>query len=117
MSLLEVPVACLMEQLSWSRRRAVWLSTALIFVAGLPAATSMAVLGWMDSVFGGLLLILGGLLLALLLGWVVPGRFRKDLRSRNTAAAATTSAGDAALGVSPVVATGLVISVVDLLKG
>ena len=85
-SLLEVPVACLMEQLSWSRSRAVWVSTALIFVAGLPAATSMAVLGWMDSVFGGLLLILGGLLLALLLGWVVPGRFQKDLEQSGTPA-------------------------------
>ena len=44
----------------------------------------MAVLGWMDSVFGGLLLILGGLLLALLLGWVVPGRFQQDLSDSST---------------------------------
>jgi len=36
-SLLEVPVACLIDRLGWSRSRAVWLSTALIFVAGLPA--------------------------------------------------------------------------------
>ena len=53
-SLLEVPVACLIDRLGWSRARAVWVSTALIFVAGLPAATSTEVLGWMDSVFGGL---------------------------------------------------------------
>ena len=78
-SLLEVPVSCLIDRLGWSRARAVWVSTALIFVAGLPAATSLDVLGWMDSVFGGLLLILGGLLLALLLGWVVQNRFQDDL--------------------------------------
>jgi len=59
-SLLEVPVACLMDRLNWTRSRAVWVSTAVIFVLGLPAATSLGVLGWMDSVFGGLLLILGG---------------------------------------------------------
>ena len=117
-SLLEVPVACLMEQLSWSRTRAVWVSTALIFVAGLPAATSMAVLGWMDSVFGGLLLILGGLLLALLLGWVVPGRFRKDLSESSTPLLQQRLLLVMLRWVSPpVVATGLVISVVDLLKG
>ena len=117
-SLLEVPVACLMEQLSWSRSRAVWVSTALIFVAGLPAATSMAVLGWMDSVFGGLLLIMGGLLLALLLGWVVPGRFQKDLSESSTPQLQQRLLLLMLRWVSPpVVATGLVISVVDLLKG
>jgi len=117
-SLLEVPVACLMEQLSWSRSRAVWVSTALIFVAGLPAATSMAVLGWMDSVFGGLLLILGGLLLALLLGWVAPGRFQKDLSESSTPQLQQRLLLLMLRWVSPpVVATGLVISVVDLLKG
>ncbi|MEC8096143.1 MAG: sodium-dependent transporter, partial [Cyanobacteriota bacterium] len=117
-SLLEVPVACLVEQLSWSRSRAAWVSTALIFLAGLPAATSMTVLGWMDSVFGGLLLILGGLLLALLLGWVVPGRFRKDLNESSTPLLQQRLLLVMLRWVSPpVVATGLVISVVDLLKG
>jgi NSS family neurotransmitter:Na+ symporter len=114
-SLLEVPVACLMEQLSWSRSRAVWVSTALIFVAGLPAATSMAVLGWMDSVFGGLLLILGGLLLALLLGWVVPGRFQKDLEQSGTPASIRRWLTFMLRWVSPpVISLGLIVSVVDL---
>ena len=75
-SLLEVPVACLIEPPGHESIQGCLGVVALIFVAGLPAATSMEVLGWMDSVFGGLLLILGGLLLALLLGWVVPNRFR-----------------------------------------
>ena len=116
-SLLEVPVACLIDRLGWPRQRAVWACTALIFVAGLPSAMSLDALGWMDSVFGGLLLILGGLLLSLLLGWVLPERFNKDL-----SASGTTPAVQMLLLVMlrwvapPVVALGLVFSVLDLVK-
>ena len=117
-SLLEVPVACLIDRLGWSRPRAVWVSTALIFVAGLPAATSLDVLGWMDSVFGGLLLILGGLLLALLLGWVVPNRFQDDLEGSGTPVPLQRLLLVMLRWVSPpVVAAGLVISLVDLVNG
>ena len=117
-SLLEVPVACLIDRLGWSRSQAVWVSTAVIFVAGLPAATSSEVLDWMSSVFGGLLLIVGGLLLSLLLGWVLPERFEQDL------AASGTSPGLRRLLLvmlrwvaPPVVALGLVISVLEMLPG
>ena len=117
-SLMEVPVACLIDRLGWSRSRAVWVSTALIFVAGLPAATSLDVLGWMDSVFGGLLLILGGLLLALLLGWVVPIRFQDDLQGSGTPVPLQRLLLVMLRWVSPpVVAVGLVISLVDLVNG
>tara|TARA_B100001175_G_scaffold24674_1_gene18308 strand:+ start:1864 stop:3183 length:1320 start_codon:yes stop_codon:yes gene_type:complete len=117
-SLLEVPVSCLIDRLGWSRARAVWVSTALIFVAGLPAATSLDVLGWMDSVFGGLLLILGGLLLALLLGWVVPNRFQDDLEGSGTPVPLQRLLLVMLRWVSPpVVAVGLVISLVDLVNG
>ena len=117
-SLMEVPVACLIDRLGWSRSRAVWVSTALIFVAGLPAATSLDVLGWMDSVFGGLLLILGGLLLALLLGWVVPNRFQDDLQGSGTPVPLQRLLLVMLRWISPpVVAVGLVISLVDLVNG
>ena len=117
-SLLEVPVACLMDRLNWTRSRAVWVSTAVVFVLGLPAATSLGVLGWMDSVFGGLLLILGGLLLALLLGWVVPRRFSDDLAQSSTPPALRRFLLVLLRWVSPpIVATGLVISVIDLVQG
>ena len=116
-SLLEVPVACLIERLAWSRSRAVWVSTAIIFVAGVPAATSLAVLDRMDSVFGGLLLILGGLLLALLLGWIVPDRFQQDLRESSTPAQLRRLLLVLLRWISPpVLALGLVISLVDLLN-
>ena len=77
----------------------------------------MAVLGWMDSVFGGLLLILGGLLLALLMGWVLPERFRTDLEGSGTPPALQGLLLMMLRWVSPpVVAVGLVISVIDLIK-
>ena len=115
-SLLEVPVACLIDRLGWSRSRAVWVSTALIFVAGLPAATSMEVLGWMDSVFGGLLLILGGLLVALLMGWVLPSRFQEELSHSGSPAWLQRFLLVMLRWISPpVIAVGLVISVIDLI--
>ena len=115
-SLLEVPVACLIDRLGWSRSRAVWVSTALIFVAGLPAATSMEVLGWMDSIFGGLLLILGGLLLALLMGWVLPSRFQEELSHSGSPAWLQRFLLVMLRWISPpVIAVGLVISVIDLI--
>ncbi|QNI89548.1 sodium-dependent transporter [Synechococcus sp. ROS8604] len=115
-SLLEVPVACLIDRLGWSRSRAVWLSTALIFVAGLPASTSMEVLGWMDSVFGGLMLILGGLLLALLLGWVLPARFQKELSHSGSPIWLQRFLLVMLRWISPpVITVGLVISVIDLI--
>ena len=64
------------------------------------------------------LLVQQALLLALLLGWVVPGRFRKDLSESSTPLLQQRLLLVMLRWVSPpVVATGLVISVVDLLKG
>ncbi|MGB5136787.1 MAG: sodium-dependent transporter, partial [Prochlorococcaceae cyanobacterium] len=71
-SLLEVPASSLMDRLGWSRRRAVWLCVAAIAVLGLPSALNVGVLERMDAVFGGVLLIAGGLAMALLLGWRAP---------------------------------------------
>jgi NSS family neurotransmitter:Na+ symporter len=114
-SLLEVPVASLMDRLGWSRRRSAWLMALLIFIAGLPAAMSIPVLEAMDSIFGGVLLILGGLLITLLVGWVVPKRFRNDLQGSKTSAGLIGLMLFFLRWVSPVVITaGLLISVVDL---
>ena len=117
-SLLEVPVACLIDRLGWSRSRAVWVSTGVIFVAGLPAATSSEVLDWMSNVFGGLLLIVGGLLLTLLLGWVLPERFEEDLAQSGTSPALCRVLLVMLRWVAPpVVALGLAISVLEMLPG
>ena len=117
-SLLEVPVACLIDRLGWSRSRAVGVSTGVIFVAGLPAATSSEVLDWMSNVFGGLLLIVGGLLLTLLLGWVLPERFEEDLAQSGTSPALCRVLLVMLRWVAPpVVALGLAISVLEMLPG
>ena len=117
-SLLEVPVACLIDRWGWRRDRAVWFSTAVIFVVGLPAATSGAVLDWMSDVFGGLLLIVGGLLLTLLLGWVMPARFEQDLEASGSSPALRRLLLVMLRWVAPpIVAVGVVISVIEMLPG
>ena len=117
-SLLEVPVASLMDRLGWSRRKAVTLAAVLIFIAGLPAATSESALGFMDAVFGGVLLIVGGLLISLLMGWSAPSRFREDLSQSGTPLALRRLLLFCLRWVSPlVIAFGLVVSLWDLLGG
>ena len=81
-SLMEVPVSSLMDRLKWSRKKAVWSSTLLIFLLGIPSAISLDFLDKSDSVFNTLL-ILGGLLIAILLGWIVPNRYDEDLSNSN----------------------------------
>ncbi len=84
-SLLEVPVAFLVDQKKWSRQKAVWVLTAIVFVAGLPSAlsqgtvqlfSSMSVLGqtdWlslMNFIFSDLSLPIGGFFLSIFVAWV-----------------------------------------------
>jgi NSS family neurotransmitter:Na+ symporter len=84
-SLLEVPVAFLVDQRKWPRLKAVIIVTAVVFLVGLPSALSqgsvsiLSAMTWfggrdflslMDFLFGNVSLLLGGLLLAVLVGWV-----------------------------------------------
>ncbi len=116
-SLLEVPVSSLMQQLGLGRRRAVWLSVAVIAVIGLPAALQLTVLEQMDALFGGVLLIAGGLALAVLMAWRAPDRLRADLRGSGSAPALVLALQRALRWVSvPVVSLGLAVSVLDLIR-
>ena len=117
-SLLEVPVSSLMDRLSWNRSKATWVSAALIFVVGIPSSMSTEVLGAMDALFGGVLLIAGGLLIAVLMGWVVPNLFLEDLQQSDAASPLVRRVLMFCLQwISPVViAAGLLISTVDLLR-
>ncbi len=116
-SLLEVPVASLMDRWNWSRRKAAWVSAAMIFAVGLPAATDLNVLGTMDDLFGGVLLITGGWLIAVVMGWYAPRSFLEDLKNSGITPPATAGIILFFLRwVSPwVIASGLLISVVDLI--
>ncbi|WP_186585917.1 sodium-dependent transporter [Synechococcus sp. MEDNS5] len=117
-SLLEVPVSSLMDRLSWNRGKATWVSAAVIFVVGIPSSMSTEVLGTMDALFGGVLLIAGGLLIAVLMGWVVPNLFLEDLQQSDAASPLVRRVMMFCLQwISPVViAAGLLISTVDLLR-
>lgn len=116
-SLLEVPVASIIDRLGWRRNQAVCFSSALIFVIGLPAALDLEVLGRMDAFFGGLLLIFGGLLLSVLIGWVVPRRFDEDLAGCDTPQGVRSSLKFMLRYVSPpVIAFGLIVSALDLFQ-
>ncbi|MGF1465191.1 MAG: sodium-dependent transporter [Sandaracinaceae bacterium] len=70
-SLLEVVVSSGVDALGWPRRRVAWSAALLIALVGTPAAYSGAYLDFMDAVAGNLLLVIGGLLLAVLVGWVM----------------------------------------------
>jgi NSS family neurotransmitter:Na+ symporter len=68
-SLLEVVAASVIDGLGWNRRRVAWLSALAIAVLGIPSALSLDVLELMDRIGGKIFLLLGGLLLALMVGW------------------------------------------------
>jgi NSS family neurotransmitter:Na+ symporter len=69
LSLLEVVVSTAMDGLGWTRRRAaIWLGLAITLV-GIPSAWSTDILGAVDQVANNILLLGGGLALALFVGW------------------------------------------------
>ena len=68
-SMLEVVVSSAIDRLSWSRRRAGVICSVLVALGGVPAALSTEVLGQLDEFVGNTCLPLGGLLLALFVGW------------------------------------------------
>jgi NSS family neurotransmitter:Na+ symporter len=84
-SLLEVPVAFLVDQRKWTRRKAVWVITAITFVAGIPSTLSQGTVEWftnvkfigqtgfldiMNRLFSDISLPLGGFFLCIFVGWV-----------------------------------------------
>lgn len=84
-SLLEVPVAYLVDQKQWTRKRATIIVTLITFLIGLPSALSQgsvalfgdvtflgqtSVLDLMSFVFSDLSLPVGGFFISLFVGWV-----------------------------------------------
>ncbi len=116
-SLLEVPVSSLMDRIGWSRHRSVWSCVGVLVLLGLPACLDTGVLEGMDAVFGGVLLLLGGLLVALLLGWATPDRLEADLAGCSTPSPWRRWLRFALRWVAPpAIALGLAASVIDLLR-
>ncbi len=71
-SLLEVVVSTLIDQTGMERRTAALVCGGAIALLGVPSALSLDVLGLVDQVGGQLLLILGGLALAIFVGFFMP---------------------------------------------
>jgi neurotransmitter:Na+ symporter, NSS family len=88
-SLLEVPVAYIVDEKKMIRKKMVWIVAAVTFLLGIPAALSQGassfftnlrllpaylssadVLSQMSFIFGDLSLVIGGLLLSVFVGWV-----------------------------------------------
>ncbi len=78
-SLLEVPVAFLVDERSWSRKKAALLVGFFSFVLGIPSAlsaggqkflTRIDFLGLFDFIFGNISLAFGAFLICLFVGWV-----------------------------------------------
>jgi NSS family neurotransmitter:Na+ symporter len=78
-SMLEVPVATLMEAYRMDRKKASALSSLLVFILGIPAALSytqlsasvwgLPLLDIYDAAFGTMAIIVTGLILTLIAGW------------------------------------------------
>jgi NSS family neurotransmitter:Na+ symporter len=69
---LEAIVAAAIDSLGWERRRAALVSGGLCAVVGIGPALDLDLLDWMDRLAGNLLLVLGGLGLAVFTGWFMP---------------------------------------------
>tara|TARA_Y100001968_G_C19433528_1_gene758344 strand:- start:1713 stop:3041 length:1329 start_codon:yes stop_codon:yes gene_type:complete len=115
-SLLEVPVSSMMDRLGWSRNKAAWSSTIFVFLIGIPSAISLDFLGGMDAIVN-VLLILGGFLISILLGWIIPRKYDEDLEGCSSDIRVRRYLKFMLRWVSPpVIAFGLIISVIDLLQ-
>ena len=93
-SLLEAPVAWLQSKDGWSRKKAAWTGALTVWCLGLLPVLSLNhlaefyPLGFMgvernffdffDYLSNNLMLPLGGLLLAIFIGWVLPNRISHD---------------------------------------
>jgi SNF family Na+-dependent transporter len=90
-SLLEVVASYFIDQRGWSRKKAGWILGGIIFLFGIPSAFAadpdFAMASWapgfgknffdtMDYLASNWMLPLGGLLIAIYVGWVMPAKVR-----------------------------------------
>ena len=78
-SLLEVVTASVMDEFGWARRKAALLTGTAITLVGIVPAMDLDALGLIDKIAGELLLLVGGLALALFAGWRIPAEIRDEL--------------------------------------
>ena len=80
-SILEVLVSYLIDELGVDRIPASVALGVAVFLLGVPVTIDLIFLSLYDLLADGILLVLGSLLLALFVGWVVPDVAREELRN------------------------------------
>ena len=114
-SLLEVPVSSLIDQFGFTRSKAVSLCTALIFIIGIPSVLSGKALGTVAT-YMDILLLLGGFVISILMGWFVTRKFDEDLANSNSNLRVRKYTKFMLRWVSPpAIAFGLIMSIIDVL--
>lgn len=78
-SLLEVVVSAVIDTWGWTRVKAAIVFGALIAGIGLISAVNLAFLGMMDKLVGTVLLMLGGFLTSILVGYKIRDRAEAEL--------------------------------------
>ena len=83
-SLLEVPVAFMVDQKKWSRKKAAWVLGIIPFIFAIPSALFDGFFSFLNLVFGSLALTIGGFFIAIFVGWVwKPENALKELAPDN----------------------------------
>ena len=70
-SMLELVVSSAIDSLRWTRMKATLVAGAAIALVGIPSALSSEWLGVVDEIAGTLMVTLGGLIVAVFVGWVM----------------------------------------------
>jgi NSS family neurotransmitter:Na+ symporter len=93
-SLLEVVAAYFIDEMKWSRPKAAWIMGGAIFLLGVPSALSLGTmklqiagkdfLDAMDFLSSNVLLPLGGLFIALFVGWIWTEKARREVTNDGT---------------------------------
>ncbi len=116
-SLLEIPVATLIDKYKINRNKASLITIIFTFFLGIPSALSTNILGNVDAI-ANVILILGGFCVSFLMGWIVPKILEKELKNSGTSLLTINYLKFMLRYITPIiVAWGLLISVYDLLKG
>ncbi len=79
-SILEVVVSYLIDEKGIDRKTATLGVGGAIFLLGIPSAMDLVLLDLFDGFADGILLVLGGLLLAVFVGWLTGNFGREELR-------------------------------------
>jgi NSS family neurotransmitter:Na+ symporter len=93
-SLLEVVSAYFIDEMKWSRAKAAWINGLAIFLLGIPSVLGLAgklpkfagrdFLDSADFIASNVLLPLGGLFIALFVGWVWTEGAEKEVTNNGT---------------------------------